>query len=306
LSENGRRDLLDVSDRPHVAHGVFPETRAPLRCVAEHVGIGRHDRESVRAETDVGDAGRPEAPGEQSRGHEQDGRHRHLAHDEAVAHRPPPPSCLEPCAVALQIGHEPTARAAQCGREAGNDAREHGGRSGEGEHPPVEPQVERDRHRQREIQDGQHADEPCGNRDAHERAERPEDHALCEELPDQPRPARTDREPDGDLALACRGTRQEHSGDVRARDEQHEPDGDHGTSDHPAQDGIGLRVHARRGRGTDGDTAILVGLRVRRPQAAGHDVGVRACFLDGRARLQPGFREQPPRAPTIEARGARG
>ena len=54
-----------------------------------------------------------------------------------------------------------------------------------------------------------------------------EQHALHQQLTQQPPALRAERGPHRDLALPRGAAREEQVGDVRARDEQHEPDGGH-------------------------------------------------------------------------------
>ena len=77
---------------------------------------------------------------------------------------------------------------------------------------------ERDRHRRHERR--QEVAGPVRDDDAGDPSGRGEQRALREQLLHEPAPARAERQPDGGLALAIHGARQQQVGDVRARDQQ--------------------------------------------------------------------------------------
>ena len=97
-----------------------------------------------------------------------------------------------------------------------------------------------------------------------------EDRVLGEQLARDPRAAAADRRPDGELALAREAAREQEIGDVRARDDQHQRDGD----------------------GQD---------RQRRPRRSGDVVRQRAGVHDHRAALAEEELGQP-----VPGRGPRG
>ena len=49
------------------------------------------------------------------------------------------------------------------------------------------------------------------------------DQALGDQLPDEPTPARADREPDRDFLAALGGAREEEIGEIHAGQEKHQP-----------------------------------------------------------------------------------
>ena len=143
----------------------------------------------------------------------------------------------------------------------------------------------------------------AAKRDAGERAERREHQALGEQLTDQPAAARADRQADADLLLPARGARQQHVGDVRARDQQHQPDRDHqsrGAIGRSSLSACGwMRTFDRRD-----DRALVVGLRIVGREPAHDDLQVRVGARRRFAVLQPSLEEQPALAAPIEPGGA--
>ena len=61
---------------------------------------------------------------------------------------------------------------------------------------------------------------PPREQHAHHSTERGQDEAFRQHLPNDAPPSRADRDPDGNLAAACRGSRKHQAGDVRACDQQ--------------------------------------------------------------------------------------
>ena len=66
------------------------------------------------------------------------------------------------------------------------------------------------------------AQRPGSHEEPGQPAQRGEQHALHEELPQEPAPARAERGPDGQLALTVGGAREQQVHDVHPRDEQDE------------------------------------------------------------------------------------
>ena len=72
----------------------------------------------------------------------------------------------------------------------------------------------------------EHGDAGVRQQQAARAAEHREHEVLREELPDEPEPRGAERAAHGQFALAGLGPRQHQVGDIDARDQQHEPDGD--------------------------------------------------------------------------------
>ena len=62
------------------------------------------------------------------------------------------------------------------------------------------------------------------------------------------------------------GAREQHAGDVRAGDDEHEADGWHRRRRRATEQRVGFRVQPRVARRPDGDAPVLVRLRIARPQ----------------------------------------
>ena len=73
---------------------------------------------------------------------------------------------------------------------------------------------------------GQQLLAPRRDENAERAADRREQQALGQQLADQPPARRAERQPDRDLLLPRRRTRQQQVGDVRAHDQQHQHDDD--------------------------------------------------------------------------------
>lgn len=58
-------------------------------------------------------------------------------------------------------------------------------------------------------------------------AHQPQQQILCQHLPDEPRSSRADRRPDRKLPLPSSGARQQHVGNIRACNQQHQPNQAH-------------------------------------------------------------------------------
>ena len=225
LSENGSRDASATRCTPGIASirraTSLQYLLAALRGVAQHVGVGGHDRKSVGWEADVGLACGEQTADEQPRRDEQDDRHGYLADDEHVARGPAPPA--DPCAgrVSLQIPDQVGASRAQCRRQAGEDAGEKRDASREAEDARIQPEIERQRDRNWQVERGEQPRQPGGQHQADAGAQDTENHAFGQELTDEAAAAGTDGEADGDLSLTTGGACEQHPGHVRAGDDQH-------------------------------------------------------------------------------------
>ena len=150
---------------------------------------------------------------------------------------------------------------------------------------------------------------------AHQARRRPQtppecgkDHALSEQLPDEPRPCRAECGANGQLALTRARSCQEQVGDVRAGDEQHESNraGEH--EERRANVAGQLLAQAHDPRRPAG---IEVGKHLRQVQRDLSHVDLRA--FDSNARLQtaddrqrsparnPRLRREPDRQPDVHA-----
>ena len=199
------------------------------------------------------------------------------ADDQRVAQRPAAAADLARRRFAAQIGDQAGRRGLQRRQQAGEHARERGDHDRERQHARVDAQIERDIDRQRQLDALQPLHERPRQRDRRDRAEHAEQRALDEQLLNQAAAAGADRQAHADLAAARRRARQQHAGDVRAGDQQHEADDRHQAGRADRQHAAGLRheqphVFGRHRR----HLAILVGLRIRGFElpADQRDVGV--------------------------------
>ena len=89
-----------------------------------------------------------------------------------------------------------------------------------------------------------------------------EDDAFSQELADETSPPGTNRQADGNLALTGRRARQQHAGDVRARDDEHESDREHRAANEPRDHAVRFGMEPGIGGWPDGDPPVLVRLRM--------------------------------------------
>ncbi len=127
---------------------------------------------------------------------------------------------------------------------------------------------------------------PARQQHAERAAQKEQQRALDEHLPDETRPARPERRPDDALSRSRHGARQQEVGDVGARDEQHEAHG----AEHQQQSLVGLAIRRRvvLVERRHAEAAPLVRSRIVQLEPAGD-----------RLELGPGLRERHAR---LEAR----
>ena len=307
LSENGSREASATPCTPGSAW-TLPRDLAPVLLaafgrVAQHAGIRRHDRKPGCREADVCSLRGEEAPDQQSCRHQQHDRDRHLPDDEQIAPRP----AAAPAArdVSLQVPDQVGARGAKRRREARQDAREKRDTGGEAQDAGIQPEIERQRDRNRQIERAEQSREPRGEQHADTGAEHAEDEAFRQELADEAPSPGADGEANRDLALTGRRARQQHAGDVRARDDQHETHREHRAGDDPCEHAVRFGVEPRIGGWPDRDPPIFVRLRMLGTKARHDDLHVGARLLDRSVTGQPSLGEQPALPATIDPRRAR-
>ena len=134
------------------------------------------------------------------------------------------PAACDAGRLAAQIGDQARFRRLQCRRQAGEQRGKERRAERERQDAAVDPQIEgeRNRHRQAERRDGRR--DPPRQQHAGGGAEQRQHHRLGDELPHQTAAAGADRQADADFLLPARRARQQHAGDVRAGNQQHETD----------------------------------------------------------------------------------
>ena len=163
-----------------------------------------------------------QAAREQSGADEQDERHRDLGGDEQFGRAETAPARCDASAAGFDCRDEIDAARPNGGREAEQDAGDERDRDRECEHAAVQLCVHRRRRRHDQRQES--TDRPACEDDAAQRAERREQQAFGEELPQEARAGCAERHPNGNFALPRGGAREQQVADVRARDQQHEQD----------------------------------------------------------------------------------
>ena len=251
---------------------------------------------------DVGLARGEQAADEQPRRHEQHDRHRDLGDDEHIARGPAAPADPCPGRVSLQIPDQVGASRAQCRREAGQDAGEQRNAGGKGEDARIQPEIERQRDRDRQVEGAKQLRQPRGQYQADAGAEDAEDDAFGQELTDETAATSTDGEADGDLSLTRGRAREQHPCDVRAGDHQHQCHREHRPGHDPREHAVRFGVKPRVGRRPDGDAPVLVRLGMLGAQSRSDHVENGPCLFDRRAGRQPRLDEKPALTATVEPR----
>ena len=161
-----------------------------------------------------------EAAHQQPGGKQQHERERDLSHHESPAQAAAPEAGRDAAAPLLEAAHEVATGAVQRRQQAEEERREQRHREAEGQHRPVERDLDlvsdplARQHLEQRTQQApgdQAAGRPAGER---------QDRALHQELPHDPAAARPERRADRHLALARRCPREQHVRDVDAGDHQ--------------------------------------------------------------------------------------
>ena len=195
------------------------------------------------------------------------------------------------------------------GRQPEEDTGCHGNSQRERQHTPVDGQVEE--HRVRALREQSHEKRrpQARERNADERAHSGEQNALRQELPSDPSSCGSDRHPDRHLPRANGRAREEQVGDVGARNEQHDTDGDHEHRQRPLI--LPSNFREAGGRGGNAQRVLTVlGLLVRTPvvrhRGSENDRSKRRYavvrLLRRDAGLRPSDDVQVPAAPVREVR----
>ena len=187
-------------------------------------------------------------PRKDARRREERQRQRHLTDDHEVAHAETPPASGRLTAAILQVGHQVAARQLQRRPESEGD-RAHGGkRERRRKHADVGTRAERHVERQRRHQRRrQRACRPIAQHQAKYSAGAGEEDALGEQLANDASPSRAKREADGQFLAARRAARQQHVGDIQARNHEY----DTGQRQHQPGQHLQSNVRGWRGAGTD-------------------------------------------------------
>ena len=125
-------------------------------------------------------------------------------------------------------------RADQCGDQPGNDGGDEGNREREDENAPIDRELPPVRRRKRRRFDDaiEHIDSPVGDERAGDRAEKGDDQALGQHLPNEPPTGRAERTANGQLFRAQGDAAELHVHHVHARDQQDDDDrAEHGPDD---------------------------------------------------------------------------
>jgi hypothetical protein len=251
----GTRATLAASTRylPGSLHDL-PVELAPLRArVAQEIDRQRCRHDSVDVESGIDPARCLQAAHEEARGDQQQHGQSHFGHDEHLlqAHTA---AGHDAVGSVLEGGHDVRLRRPARRQGSKDDAREHRESKRERQHAAIDREIDQKRKCARRWR---HGGNPAGHCPDQSETEQPADgrqeHALGQQLPEQPSGARAEREPHGDLAPAGDGPRQEHVGDVGACNEQHRTDDTPKQERHRPQDLPLRRIPLVHGQHRDAD-----------------------------------------------------
>ena len=154
-----------------------------------------------------------------------------------------------------EIGAERVTRRRQPEDQAGDERQS----ECEQHHAQVDVDVEIERDGHWELGQRQQGDEPVGQRHRHHGRRDEQHHRFDEQLRDQAAPSGANREARRHFATPCRGARQQHAGDVAARDRQQRP----GQREQEADEREKRRAHRARNAAHRCEVDRVVLVRVR-------------------------------------------
>ena len=257
-----------------------------------------HD-EPRRLDADVHAIHREEAAQHQAGARQQHERERDLDDDQSArpapranAAGPGPAAFLEHL---VHVGRRRVQRGSQSEDETGRQAHD----QEEGERAPVH----REHHPVGDADvlrlDAEPANPDDREQQADDAGDERQQNALDEQLADDLPAACANRDTDAHLARSSSGLGQEQVGDVRARDQQHEPDRSHQRPEEQrdlrAENAFDERIGVR--------PEILVGLRILRGQRRADGLELGARLFDGHAVVETPDGEVAPRLPRLPGDG---
>ena len=286
------------SGRKHAGHG--SDTLQQLVCKARLLPDRRvlrwrkwklHGPETVRTEPEIDRLQPLERLHDETAGDEQGGGDGDLGDDQRRKRSAPlPPGA---CAVlgALHRGHEiGGAGRLECRSKAGESARRQRDRQREQKHPSVDAEIPQPQTKARGLnraQGREQRDEPDREQHTDGAARRREQQVLREQLAHQAAASGAQGSADGNLALARYAARQKQARDVRAADEQQEPDSDGERIEKPLCPAVevGKQLSSER---NDAKRPATADLRMLLLEPAGKRLELRIGLLQRHAGLQAG------------------
>ena len=223
-------------DRLHALGDRAIERAALLARVAQQVDRKLRGDEPLHVEARADALDLAQVAQEEAGGDEQHQGQRDLGDDEGAAEVEAPRARVRHERLVLEHGHEIEPGGGERRGETESDAGESGQHEREREHAEVDRQLEGERQgTRRRGQGAEGGDDGEGQGQAGRAPEQREEHALGEELRDEPPPAGAQREAHRDLAppRGCAG--QHQVGHVRAGEEQHRPHHRHQQRGHRGQ-----------------------------------------------------------------------
>ena len=267
----GKRHRLDSGQRRDAAEHLALERGSAGAIVTLQFEIERHRHHMARIESRIEGIGVPQPAHEQPGTREQQRRQRDLRDHESIAQ----PRATHAGRLVAQRRHHIGTHRFQRRNQPEHDAGQHRDHEREHQHTAIGSEVESEVERQRRLKREQQIRAPQREQHAEPATRECQQHALGDELRDEPPAARPERKADADFAAPCSRAGEHQARDVGARDQQHERDHDqqqrHEAHHRPTHRG----VHARLAFGDHRDETATVGRGVLDPQLAHHDVHFR-------------------------------
>jgi hypothetical protein len=266
--ETGQRGRFDARDEP----GLFDHTlEEPLRVRLAVTQLARreaHHQQMIRSEARTAAKLLLKSAIHKRGYHEKDHGDGHLAaHEQRAAPPPAPPETRGVC----RLHHRRQIRASRsdCRHQPEQDGAEQCDDNTDQQHTLIELERRHDREIRRDLKPPEQPHAGVADAKAEVAADRRNQHALGDQLPDNPGTSGPDGQSHGDLAAPGRSPARQQSRDVGARDEQH---GRREKVEHQEQPRNGWRSDDPRLQlGTNGEVLIPVRVWVGSLQIAGNN-----------------------------------
>jgi len=220
----GQRRRLDARDGPDLRDEPSHEGTARGLVVPAEPQIDGDDHATLDVEPGIDGQGVAQAAQEQAGARQEHERQRHLGHDERALRPEDAAHLAQQRGGFLEGGVLALAERLKGRRQAEHEGARQGRERTEPRRPPVDPRVDLDRHLDdRRLQHRpQRVDRPGRGEQAARARDDRDEHALGQQLPQEPSARRAERVTQRDLPPAIDGRGEIQVGDVQAGHEQHE------------------------------------------------------------------------------------
>ena len=287
----GRGDLVDRRHRPKPFAKLLGDVQEPIRGVAAELEIDHGHLNAFDSHAGIDPRGALERANQQAGDGHQHETARELGTDEQLAH--PLPAW---CGVGgLDVAHEIRPRASPRRKHAGHEAGDQGDRRREGEHAPIDRELELNRHRHRCEQRRQQREHHPRQREGRQRAPGKEQEALGRQQRDQRASRGAKREAYGDLARPIRRPSQQQAGDIGARHQKHQADQAHEQREERRDEYPAESRKPARGKHREAHVPV-VAVRMLRHELLHQQTRGLPRLIDRHVRAKPRAHDQPVRA----------